>query len=181
MSEIVQNVKFPLDDDGFFRRECPLCGKEFKVLFKKEELADLTYIDSDSYMLDTQETSELADLNEYLKAEYFCPYCSQKSAVDKYWTQEQVAYINVFLENIMAQIINKNLINPMKKSFGKAKSEPISIQFTGNELNQKEPWISPEVNDMDIFELPCCDRKIKVKDDWLDTIYCFFCGFPYLK
>ncbi len=179
MSDILQTVKLPLDDEGFFRRECPLCSKEFKVLLKKEELADLTHIEIDSFMLDSQENSELTDCNENLKAEYFCPYCGQKSAVDKWWTKEQVAYINIYLENIMAKIINEKLISPMKKSFGKPKSGPISIEFKGNELDQKEPWISPEINDMEIFELPCCNRKIKVEDNWQNTTYCFFCGFPY--
>lgn len=79
----------------------------------------------------------------------------------------------------MAKIINKDFIRPTKRSFGKSKSGPISIEFNGNELEQKEPWISPEINDMEIFELPCCDRRIKIEDNWQNTTYCFFCGFPY--
>ena len=38
MSEIHMNVSFPLDDDGFFRRECPFCRKGFKIFLEKGEL-----------------------------------------------------------------------------------------------------------------------------------------------
>ena len=179
MSDIVQTVKFPLDDDGFVRRECPLCKKELKVLLKQKELADLSHIDTDSFLIEPEETPEQKESAEKLKTEYYCPYCGQKSADDKWWTQEQAAYINVYLENIIAKQINVGLIDPLEKSFGKSKSGPISIEFKGRKLEQRESWISPEVNDMEIFELPCCDRKIKVVDDWQNTTYCFFCGFPY--
>lgn len=64
MGEIVQSVKFPLDDDGFFRRECPLCLKEFKVLLKKEELADLSHIDTDFFLLDLKKDSEQNESNK---------------------------------------------------------------------------------------------------------------------
>jgi len=30
-----------------------------------------------------------------------------------------------------------------------------------------------------VFELPCCKRRIKVLDEWPDTVHCYFCGFPY--
>jgi hypothetical protein len=55
----------------------------------------------------------------------------------------------------------------------------VSIKFEGKEIEQLEPWISPEVNDMKIFDLPCCQRKIKIEESWQDTVHCFFCGFPY--
>jgi len=51
--------------------------------------------------------------------------------------------------------------------------------FEANEMQQREAWISPERNDMTTFELPCCERKIKVQDNWPDTVHCFFCGFPH--
>jgi len=54
-----------------------------------------------------------------------------------------------------------------------------SIRFEGKEMEQQKPWISPEVNDMEIFDLPCCQRKIKIEENWQDKVYCFFCGFPY--
>ena len=36
-----------------------------------------------------------------------------------------------------------------------------------------------EVNDMEVFDLPCCQRKIKIEENWAKVTHCFFCGFPY--
>ncbi len=32
---------------------------------------------------------------------------------------------------------------------------------------------------MEVFDLPCCGRQIKVEDGWDSTVYRYFCGFPY--
>jgi hypothetical protein len=48
-------------------------------------------------------------------------------------------------------------------------------------MGKKEPWISPEIGDMDEFDLPCCGRKMKVVESRTGTTFCFFCGFPYQK
>ena len=79
----------------------------------------------------------------------------------------------------MAKIVNEKLIRPLKRAFRRSSSDMVSIQFEGKEIEQQEPWISPELDDMEIFDLPCCERKIKVEENWQGKVYCFFCGFPY--
>jgi hypothetical protein len=178
MSDIKLNLQFPLDDDGFFRRECPFCLKESKILLEKEELIDLAQKGIDSFMVEPEE--EIEKINESdTSTEFTCPYCGQRATSNKWWTQEQLAYISVIVKNITAQLINENLIKPLKRTFGQPSSGMISIKFEGNEVEQEEPWISPEVNDMVIFDLPCCNRKMKYDDDWNKGLNCFFCGFPY--
>ncbi len=178
MAEIEVNVSFPLDDEGFFRRECPFCRKEFKVLLTKEELGTLAQEGIDSFMIEPKEKADL-DKDVQGEAEYFCPYCGQRAPKDSWWTQEQLAYVNIFAKNIMTSIVNEKLIRPLKGIFGHQSSSPISISFKGREMEQQEPWISPEVNDLDEFELPCCHRKIKIEDSKTGCIHCFFCGFPH--
>lgn len=173
---IEMSLSIPLDDDHFFRRECPLCGREFKVLLEEDELTNLAQSGLDSYMLETEmDTSEEDDAD----SEFTCPYCGQQASKDSWWTQEQLAYVRVIAENIMARIINEQLIKPMKKMSSRHRSGLVSLQFKGKEMEQKEPWISPEENDMEVFDLPCCHRKIKVEENWDSTVYCFFCGFPH--
>jgi hypothetical protein len=178
MSDIEASVSFPLDDEGFFRRECPFCRNEFKVLLTKEELGSLAQEGIDSFMIEPQEK---VNSKEDVQGEtgYFCPYCGQRAPEDSWWTQEQLAYVNMFAKNIIASIVDKNLIGPLKANFGHRSSGPISTSFKGREMEQPEPWISPEVNDMDAFDLPCCHRKIKVQDSKTLCIHCFFCGFPH--
>jgi len=179
MSEIKMNLSFPLDDDGFFRRKCPFCRKEFKILLEKDELDDFAQKGIDSFMTELKEEAADLDDSSRLETEFICPYCGQQSPSDSWWTQEQLAYIGVVAKNIMAKMVNKHFIHPPKRTLGRPTSDMVSIRFEGKEMEQQEPWISPEVNDMEIFDLPCCQRKIKIKEDWSNAVYCFFCGFPY--
>ncbi len=181
MSEIETSLPFPLDDEGFFRRECPYCCKEFKVLLKKDELSNLAQRGIDSFMLELKEEAKDLDERDYSEDEFICPYCGQHAPNNSWWTQEQLAYINIIAKNIMARIVNENLIRPLKRTFGKPTTSMVSMHFKGKEVEQQEPWISPEVNDMEIFDLPCCQRKVKVEDSWNSEVHCFFCGFPNAK
>jgi hypothetical protein len=173
------NLSFPLDEDGFFRRGCPLCHKEFKVLLEKEELTDLAQKGIDSFMLEEKEKETNLAKSESSGTEFVCPYCGQRAPSDSWWTQEQLAYVGIVAKNIMAKIVNENLIRPLKRTFQRSSSGIVSIRFEGKEMEQQEPWISPEVNDLEIFDLPCCQRKIKIEENWQGKVYCFFCGFPY--
>jgi len=179
MSEIEMHISFPLDDDKFFRRQCPLCIREFKILLEENELEDITKKGIESFMLEQREEKD--NLEEEQPEEFYCPYCGQSSPHDKWWTEEQSAYLGVYIENVMKELINKNLIEPLKRSFGRHSSGPISIRFEGKELKQEEPWISPEENDMEVFNLPCCERKLKIIEEWKDKVHCYFCGFPHEK
>lgn len=179
MSEITKNISFPLDEDGFFRRECPFCHKEFKVKLEKEELADITQKGIDSFMTEPEEETTDLDENRDSETEFICPYCEQQAHSNSWWTQEQLAYIGVVAKNIMAKIVNEHLIRPLKRTFPKHSTDIVSMRFEGKEMEQQEPWISPEINDMEIFDLPCCQRKIKIEDNWTSVVRCFFCGFPH--
>lgn len=180
MSNIETSLEFPLDDDDFFRRECPLCRKEFKVYLKRDELTTLAQAGIDSFMIEQDE--EISDTDEASEPEieFVCPYCGQRASQDSWWTQEQLAYIGVVVSNIVANLINENLMRPLKREFGRSQSSGlVSIHFEGQEMEQEEPWISPEVNDMQAFDLPCCGRKLKVEEGYAGTVHCFFCGFPH--
>lgn len=180
MSNVEINITLPLDDEGFFRRECPLCHEEFKVLLKKEELGDIAQTGLASFMIDSQREENDTGQNKDSETEsLFCPYCGQQASKNSWWTQEQLAYINVFAKNILAKLVNEHLINPLKRNLDRSTSGLFSLQFKGEEMEQQEPWISPEINDMEIFNLPCCERKIKIEDNWYSTVHCFFCGFPH--
>lgn len=179
MSNIETSLPFPLDDDGFFRRECPFCRKEFKVWLKQEELTTLAQAGIDSFMIQQDEETSDTDETSEAEIEFFCPYCGERASRDSWWTQEQLAYIGVVGRNIAVRLINENLIRPQKREFGRSRSSGlVSIRFEAKEMEQEEPWISPEANDMQAVDLPCCERKLKVQEGWAGTVHCFFCGFP---
>ena len=72
-------MTIPLDSDGFLRRECPTCEREFKWRPSEAE---------------AEEDVEPADA-----AGYFCPYCGVQAPDDAWLTQAQVA----LTQNIVAR------------------------------------------------------------------------------
>jgi hypothetical protein len=64
-------VSIPLDSDGFLRRECPTCEREFKWRPAAED-----------------ETADEPDA-----AGYFCPYCAIQAPVDHWHTRAQLDYV----------------------------------------------------------------------------------------
>src|SRR5437868_464548 len=71
MSGFETSMSVPLDDDGFLRRGCPTCEREFKWLASEQ------------------------DANEPVADEgHFCPYCGVQSGVDTWWTEAQIAAIH---------------------------------------------------------------------------------------
>ncbi len=178
MSEIHTRISLPLDD-GFLRRECPLCHREFKILLEEHELVDLAQRGLDSFMINQE--GESSNDEEEDTNQYFCPYCGQEASDDGWWTQEQLAYIGIYAKNIMAKLVNENFIRPLKKTFRSQKSGLVSFRFEGKEMKQQEPWISPESDDMEVFKLPCCERKMKIEENWPGTVHCYFCGFAHKK
>jgi len=177
MSDIVLNISLPLDDENFFRRECPYCFKEFKIQIDKEDLNNLAQKGIESFLTNDDNTIDNDEVNQE-EIYYYCPYCGQQAPDTHWWTQEQLKYINIYAENIVAKLVNENLINPLKRSLNKSTGF-LSISFKGKEMPLKEPWISEEINDMKIFDLPCCNNKIKIEENWGEDIHCFYCGFKH--
>ncbi len=67
MSDVIGTATLSVDDDGFLRRECPHCEREFKWLH--------------------------GDHGEPMPAGgYHCPYCAGRSE-DGWWTRPQLAHI----------------------------------------------------------------------------------------
>jgi hypothetical protein len=75
VSEHEFGVSLPLDSDGFLRRECPTCEREFKWLHSEAEDAD-----------DDAEQGVLA-------GGYFCPYCAVQSPDGSWWTKPQLELV----------------------------------------------------------------------------------------
>ena len=178
MSDIEIKVSIPLDDDGFLRRECPLCVRQFKIRPTEEKLQDLAEKGIQNYLIEENAEPEPEDEDE--TRQFTCPYCGQQSAADTWWTQEQLAYLQTFAENIATRMLNEQLIRPLKREFGRSSGGLISLSFDAQEMREREPWISPEENDMEVFDLACCSQKIKTQEGLdLDTIHCFYCAFPH--
>jgi hypothetical protein len=183
MSTVSLPIELPLDSDGFLRRECPLCARQFKIETQEDDRQSLIQREIDAYLLQEglgirAESADVTGTDEE-ESELWCPYCGQAAPRDRWWTQEQIAYVHVFAYNIMAQIVNEQFIRPMKRKFPGHRSGLVPIKSEGKEMEYQKPWISPEPDDMTIHALPCCDLRVKLEDDWSQTVYCCQCGCPH--
>ena len=85
-------MSVPLDSDGFLRRACPTCRREFKWL--------------------PQEDSEPAPIGGYS-----CPYCASQSDPDSWWTEDQIRLAEAHAAN-MAQDELDQVFRGMRRSSG---------------------------------------------------------------
>ena len=67
------SIPIPLDNDGFLRRECPTCGREFKW--------------HDGPANEEAEVAPVVDV-------YYCPLCGAPAGPDDWWTQSQLDFIH---------------------------------------------------------------------------------------
>ena len=111
MNEIRGSVSLPVDSEGFLRRECPFCEREFKWLPN-----------------DADATLEPAG--------YHCPYCDGRSE-DGWWTRPQLkvveaetAYVAEREVHSMFKGLERSSNEFVKISAGSAPSRPMSVRLT---------------------------------------------------
>jgi hypothetical protein len=88
--KVTLGMTIPLDSDGFLRRECPTCEREFKWRPSEGE---------------AEEAVESAD-----NVGYFCPYCGVQAPVDAWLTSAQV--------DLAQNIVAREVIGPMVSKIG---------------------------------------------------------------
>lgn len=153
MDEI--EVSLPLDADGFLRRECPHCVRQFKWHHGP--------------------ANEESEQHEDPLA-YHCPFCGQPAGGESWWTQEQLDYMQGVAAPRMAQMVAREL----DQAFKSVKSDFIRFERTGNFETPDTPMPLVEPDDMVIVTSPChAYEPVKVPEDHTGTLYCLICGTPY--
>jgi uncharacterized Zn-finger protein len=147
-------IEFPLDSDGFFRRECPNCEREFK----------LQILEKDNF---SQEVTP----QEEKKDEIICPYCNQVANIKYWWTKAQANYLSEKTRYEATSFLKEKFMPKIKSSR--------HVKVTVTHSNLPVPYIEPERNDMKLVSVICCERNFKVLDDWKDTVCCPDCGKIY--
>lgn len=152
MEEAEFTLSFPLDDDGFFRRACPTCSREFKWFHSEDDDS------SDPPM------------------EYFCPYCGVAAEPDEWQTEEQMRYIE---EEAIARIA-RPAVEGLLGSFGSSGRSSgglfeISLSVEIPERRQAPPVFEP--NDMRRIDFACHpEEPVKIDEAWTGAVRCLCCG-----
>jgi hypothetical protein len=150
-SEQTISVPVELDDDGFLRRECPHCEREFKWL--------------------------PADDSEPMQAGgYHCPYCNCQADADQWFTKAQIDY----LQAVGMQEFVEPLLDEFEQSFNRPKRGGRSLISARFERADAPTPIKPhEPNDMRRVDFRCHAKEpVKVLDSRSGPVHCLICGTP---
>ena len=151
-------MSLPLDTDGFLRRECPTCERQFKwwPTSPSEEAAEVA-----------QETPEV----------YYCPYCHEPAGPEAWWTKKQLEYVQ---ELAAAEVLGPELRrfkNDMEGGNRRSR-ELIRFDVSLPPLSRPEPLAEPD--DMVRIDVPCHpEEPLKVDEGWDQEVACLVCGVRY--
>lgn len=144
-------INLPLDEDGYLRRQCPICGREFKWLNSDQD--------------------ESGDVG--IPSEYFCPYCGVPAPPDEWWTQEQLTLIE---GTVMDQVVEPGLdgLREQMANLGKQSGGLISAEL---HVDRDETPVLEESDDMVRIDFGCHPHEpVKIVETWTEPIHCLSCG-----
>lgn len=148
-------VSFPLDSDGFIRRECPHCEREFKWHHGPAN----------------EEAERQAPWDTY-----YCPLCGAPAGPDSWWTRPQLEII----ENAQERVINREL-GDMFKGLERSMRRNKYVSFKAGKVTQPDvadPLVEPD--DMTTVTSPChAWEPIKVPEDHHGPLHCLVCGAAF--
>ena len=143
------SMSIPLDKDGFLRRECPTCEREFKV-FTQQDDGDGT------------------DEQSPAPGGYFCPYCAIQADPDSWFTKAQ-------LELAQSKIMDE-VVGPMLDDFKRRVQRAPGVSATLDKSDDLVPEPT-ESDDMRRVNFACHpETPVKVADDHKGSAHCFICG-----
>jgi len=150
---VTLGMSLPLDSDGFLRRECPTCEREFKWLPSVDDDADLT---------------------ETPVGGYFCPYCVIQAPPGSWFTQAQI--------QLAESIVAREIVDPMLKDFtrevnkvGRRSGGLFRVSASHDAPDPIDPLT--EADDMKWVDFVCHPTEpVKVLDGWTEQLHCLICG-----
>jgi hypothetical protein len=147
--EFSTSMSVPLDSDGFLRRECPTCEREFKWFPTPEG-----------------EESEPAPYGGY-----YCPYCAIQAGPDHWFTKAQIEQATA--------VITEEFVEPELKRFKRETERHSSglVDINVDISTPEPPPPLTEDDDMRRVEFACHPNEpVKVLEDWDAPVHCLFCG-----
>ncbi|MFJ6003670.1 hypothetical protein [Arthrobacter sp. NPDC092385] len=150
--EIRVPVNLPLDSDGFLRRECPNCEREFKWFSHQEGGPDAEAVD-----------------------QYFCPLCGVPAHTDQWWTPSQVEY----MRGVSGPAVDRFVQDSVQQMFKGMKGMKL-VPNRSFSLGVDTPDALAEPDDMIIAEPPCHPNEpVKVPEENLKQVHCLVCGSAF--
>lgn len=149
--EYQSSMSIPLDSDGFLRRECPTCEREFKVFV-------------------IPEADDESQAQSPKPGGYFCPCCAIQSQPDAWFTKAQLAKAQ--------SILLQEFVEPELEKFKRSIEGTPGVSVEINVADQPVPELS-ESDDMRRVDFSCHPKTpVKVAEDYDQAVHCYLCGQP---
>jgi hypothetical protein len=149
-NEVAIGISLPLDSDGFLRRECPTCEREFKWLHTSPEEAAGAIV---------------PDVG------YYCPYCGVQAPSNSWLTKAQV----ILAQNALAIEVVGPMVNKLSNDISRKSRGIVSVSMKYQPPDRLDPLT--EGDDMSRVDFICHESEpVKVLDEWDREIYCLICG-----
>ena len=140
-------VSLSLDSDGFLRRHCGACDREFKWLQTPED-------EDPAYKVDR----------------HLCPYCGLAS--DEFWTEAQANYLTaVAVEETVGPALDE--LESAAKQLNRA-GGLIKMSVTRSGGTPVRPLASEDMRRVDFLCHP--EEPVKVVEEWEGPVHCLTCG-----
>lgn len=169
------NLTFSLDRDGFMRRTCSSCGRDFKAEANASDFATALqpYFREAGLEIGVREEEENGGEKEYLR----CPYCSHRAESSEMLTEELVNYTErLILREYLLPMINQHLAQTADSFGSGTRNSPVSVSLEHDPgVRAVRPISGPEPPDMTIVHLLCCSKRIKVSHGWYKLSHCPYC------
>mgnify|MGYP000008800761 CR=1 FL=1 len=148
MSKTTLPMEVRLDADGFVRRQCPRCRRQWKWLASSFQQGPVpTHI--------------------------YCPYCGHAAPPDQWWTRAQIEYAKAL---VMSDVMGPAL-ERLARNWKRLNRPGSLVRFESSYRNPRRPTPPAEPNDMRKAVPPCHPEKpVKVLEDWHGALHCPACG-----
>lgn len=150
--QIEVGIDIPSDSDGFIRRQCPHCERQFK------------WHDGPA--------NEEAEQRPAPHA-YNCPLCGQPAALDSWDTEAQIELAQQAAMPQIMGMVNDELASLFRGVKGLT-YKPGTEQLPDESVPLTEP------DDMVIIASPCHSYEpVKIPEDHTSPLYCLVCGSAF--
>jgi len=144
--EVIGVMELPLDAEGFVRRQCPHCRREFK------------WHESPSQTVDAIEEED-----------YHCPYCSGRSA--DWLTDAQLEVVQK-----VAGHYAESQVHDMFKGLERQSSEFVKIEAGPAPIEPRTALPDEPNDMRRVDFKCHSDEPVKVLDEWSEPVHCLTCG-----
>jgi hypothetical protein len=164
----MDELRVPLDSEGFSRRECPRCGAHFKLRWSSQEASLLAAALTRRYPHDEQPPA---------CERRHCPYCAAAAAADEFFTDDVQRRLDLEASKVERAVRQRRLAVPAEWL---AANPRATAPREGRDAPRLPLRPDPD-DDLLCVALPCCGDEQKVSEAWVGPIRCHRCGIAHLR